>query len=87
MPSEIIIGFLSLVGTIIGTFGGIMIANKLSNYRISQLEKKVEKHNQVIDRTYNLEKKAALMEQGQSEMKNDISDIKTDVKELKEKTA
>jgi gas vesicle protein len=86
MPSEIIIGLLSFAGTIIGTFSGIMTANKLSNYRISQLEKKVEKHNQVIDRTYNLEKKTALIEQKQSEIKSDISDIKAEVKELKEKT-
>jgi len=87
MPREIIIGILSLLGTVIGTFSGIMTANKLSNYRISQLEKKVEKHNQVIDRTYNLEKKTALIEQEQNEIKNDISDIKIDIKGLKEKNA
>jgi hypothetical protein len=87
MPREIIIGILSLLGTVIGTFSGIMTANKLSNYRISQLEKKVEKHNQVIDRTYNLEKKTALIEQEQNEIKTDISDIKIDIKGLKEKNA
>jgi hypothetical protein len=87
MPREIIIGILSLLGTVIGTFSGIMTANKLSNYRISQLEKKVEKHNQVIDRTYNLEKKTALIEQEQNEIKSDISDIKIDIKGLKEKNA
>lgn len=42
--------------TLIGTFGGILTAQKLSNYRIEQLEKKVDKHNGVIEKTYGLEK-------------------------------
>ena len=35
----------SLIGTMLGTFGGILTSSKLSNYRIEQLEKKVDKHN------------------------------------------
>ena len=46
---------MSLV-TLFGTFGGILTANKLSNYRIEQLEKKVDRHNSVIEKTYGLEK-------------------------------
>ena len=42
--------------TLIGTFGGILTAQKLSNYRIEQLERKVDKHNGVIEKTYGLEK-------------------------------
>ncbi len=41
--------------TLAGVFGGILTANRLSNYRIEQLEKKVEKHNNTIERTYKLE--------------------------------
>lgn len=52
-----VIGFCgSLVGTAAGTFGGI----KLISYRIEQLEKRVEKHNNLIDRTYKLEEVSAL---------------------------
>ena len=50
MIQEITIAVLSLLGTLIGTFGGIITSAKLSNYRIEQLEKKVEKHNNVIER-------------------------------------
>ena len=57
MPNEIVIALLALVGTAIGTWGGIMTANKLTNYRIEQLEKKVDKHNTIIERTYILEEK------------------------------
>ena len=53
--SAIIVGFLSLLGTAAGTFGGM----KLMTYRIEQLEKRVDKHNSVIERTYILEEKQA----------------------------
>lgn len=46
MPStEFWVAALSLVGTLAGTFGGIVVSSKLTNYRIEQLEKKVDKHN------------------------------------------
>ena len=38
------------VGTMIGSLTGIMTANKLSNYRIEQLEEKVKKHNNLVER-------------------------------------
>lgn len=63
MTETIIVAFLSLVGTLLGTLGGILAANKLTNYRIEQLEKKVEKHNNVIERVYGLEKQLAVDEE------------------------
>ena len=56
MNSNIIVALFSLAGTLIGTFGGIITANKLTNFRIEQLEKKVEKHNTIVERTYILER-------------------------------
>ena len=50
MPIEIIVALLSLVGTAIGTFGGIVASAKLTNYRLQQLEKKVDKHNHFAER-------------------------------------
>lgn len=50
MNSEILIGCLSLAGTLIGSITGILTANKLTSYRIEQLEKKVDKHNTLIER-------------------------------------
>ena len=47
MTTEIIVALITLVGTLIGTFSGIVVGTKLINYRIEQLEKKVDKHNQV----------------------------------------
>ena len=55
MSETIVVGLLSLIGSLAGTIGGIIAASKLTNYRIEQLEKKVSKHNSVIERTYRLE--------------------------------
>ncbi len=63
MNDTIIVALVSLIGTLFGSFGGILAANKLVNYRLQQLEKKVEKHNQVIERVYKLEKNEALMKE------------------------
>lgn len=63
MTDTIIVAILSLVGTLGGSLCGILTANKLTNYRIEQLEKKVEKHNSVIERVYELEKHEAVIDE------------------------
>lgn len=57
MTSEIIVAAIAFCGTLCGTFGGIVTANRLTNFRIEQLEKRVEQHNSVVERTYILEEK------------------------------
>lgn len=63
MTETVIVAILSLFGTLVGSLFGILAANKLTNYRIEQLEKKVEKHNSVIERVYKLEKHEAVIEE------------------------
>lgn len=60
---NIVVALIALVGTAIGSITGILTANKLTNYRIEQLEKKVEKHNSVIERVYKLEKHEAVVDE------------------------
>jgi hypothetical protein len=60
MDNSIMVAMLSLVGTLVGSLGGILASSKLTNYRIQELEKKVEKHNSVIDRVYKLEQRDAV---------------------------
>ena len=59
MDSTVIVAVLSLVGTLAGSFA----ASRLTIYRIEQLEKKVEKHNSVIERVYELEKHEAVVDE------------------------
>ena len=63
MDATIIVAILSLIGSLVGTLGGIVVSNKLTLYRIDKLEQKVEKHNQVIERVYKLEKDEAVMQE------------------------
>lgn len=83
MDSNILVALFSLVGTAIGTIGGIITANKLTNYRISELEKKVEKHNNVVERTYAVERDVQLAFQMIADEKKDIEEIKEEIKGFK----
>lgn len=76
MTPEIVVGVLSLIGTLCGTVGGILAANKLVTYRLEQLEKKVDKHNNVIERMYKIEERIAIVETDIKDMRKDIDDGK-----------
>lgn len=69
MNTEVIVALLGLLGTLAGSFLGVMAASKLTNYRLAQLEDKVNRHNNIIERTYILE--------GQ------MTEVCHDIKELK----
>ena len=71
----VIVAILSLLGTCLGSVTGILTANKLSNYRIAQLEKKVEKHNCVIDRVYLLERNKAVIEEDIKVINQRLNDL------------
>lgn len=75
MDNTVIVAILSLAGTLLGSLGGIMTANKLTNYRIEQLEKKVEKHNNVLERVYELEKHEAVIEEEIDVANHRIADL------------
>lgn len=67
MSETIIVAIIALIGTLAGSFGGIIASNKLVIYRIQKLEEKVEKNNSVIERVYKLEKHDAVIDE---EIKN-----------------
>ncbi len=75
MNNDIIISLITLVGSAVGTFGGIMLNTKLTNYRIEQLEKKVEKHNNVVERVYLLERADAVEEEEIKVINHRLSDL------------
>lgn len=59
----IITGVLSLAGTLAGSYFSQKKTTALVVYRLEQLEKKVDKHNQVIERTFQLEKRCDLFDE------------------------
>ncbi len=71
--TEIIVAAIALIGTAVGSLGGILAANRLTNYRIEQLEKKVDKHNSVIERITVVEVKL-------SEQQDDLAQLRKELK-------
>ena len=61
--TEIIVSLITLCGSALGTFVGIVVNTKLTNYRIEQLEKKQDMHNWVIERVYLLERHDAVKDE------------------------
>lgn len=81
--SEIYIALISLIGTIVGSLTGVLASNKLSNYRIQQLENEVHKHNSLIDRVYKLETENTVQNTRLSNMETEQQRIIDDIRAIK----
>ncbi len=60
--TEIITAVIALLGTAIGTFGGIYASARLTSYRIEQLEKKVDKHNSFAEKIPVIDEKIKIID-------------------------
>lgn len=69
VSEAIIVALLGFAGTLLGSLFGVLAAQKLTQYRLAQLEEKVNKHNNLVERTYALEGKV-------EECQHDIRDLK-----------
>ena len=69
MDNTVLVALIGLAGSAIGAFGGVMASARLTQYRLQQLEEKVNKHNNMIERTYKLEGRM-------DEAEHDIRDLK-----------
>lgn len=59
MTEEMLVAILGFAGTLLGSLLGVVTAQKLTQYRLSQLEEKVSRHNNLVERTYILEGQVA----------------------------
>lgn len=69
MDSTVICAMISLLGTLGGSLGGILVSSKLTAYRLQQLENTVAEHN-------NFARRMPLIEQRLEEAENDIKELK-----------
>ena len=69
MSEAVLVAIISGVCTLIGSCGGVIASSRLTQYRLAQLEKQVNRHNQVIERTFRLEGRM-------DEAEHDIRDLK-----------
>ena len=83
MSDVVLVALISLVGTIVGSFAGILVANKLTNYRIEQLEKKFDKN---LDSQDEIKERLIVVEQSAKSAHHRIDDItkQLNIKERRE---
>lgn len=77
MNAELIIGILSLVGTTTGTITGILVSNRLSTYRIEQLEKKLDKYANNLD---DFRERLTIVEQSAKSAHKRLDDLQEQLK-------
>ena len=77
MSSELIIAILSCLGTIAGSITGILVSNRLSNYRIEQLEKKIDKYANNMDE---IKERLIIVEQSTKSAHNRLDDVVAQLK-------
>ena len=72
MHGEFFSGILSLVASLVGTFGGIITSTKLTNYQINELKQRVHKHNHVIERTYRSEEHCKYIDERIEKLESEV---------------
>lgn len=77
MTEGIIVGVLSLIGTLAGTYFANRKSSALIAYRLELLEKKVGKHNSVVERTFKLEEQTAVIEEKIKVANHRIEDLES----------
>lgn len=77
MTEGIIVGILSLIGTLAGTYFANRKSSALIAYRLELLEKKADKHNSVLERTFKLEEQTAVIEEKIKVANHRIEDLES----------
>ncbi len=75
MSDAIAVALIGMAGSGIGGFVGIVVSARLTQYRLEQLEKKVQAHNNLIDRTYKLEEQQAVQEEQIKVVNHRLADL------------
>lgn len=63
MSEVVIVAIIGFLGTAVGSIAGILTSSKLTAYRLERLEKKVEKHNNLVERMYSIESRVSVLEE------------------------
>lgn len=75
MSETIQVALIGLISSGLGAFLGVLTNSKLIAYKIDELQKQVEKHNRVIERTYDLEEKISIHKEKIKSMNHRIKDL------------
>ena len=72
MNVDFLTGVASLIASLVGTFAGIITSAKLTNYQINELKKRVDKHNNVVERTYKLEEHCKYIDERIEKLESEV---------------
>lgn len=72
MSEAVIIALIGFAGAVVGSALGVLASAKLTNYRLEQLENKVNLHNNAVERLYNLERNHAVLEQRVEDLHSEV---------------
>lgn len=75
MSDAVVVALIGLGGSGLGSLAGIMVSSRLTQYRLEQLEKRVQAHNNLIERTYKLEERTELQEEKLRVANHRIADL------------
>lgn len=79
MNPTVLAALIGAVGSVIGAFFGVLASAKLTNYKIEVLTRKVQEHNNLVTRTYELEAKAKVLDQRVKVQEHRMEDIEKEV--------
>lgn len=79
MNNDVLVAIIALIGTVTGSISGIMISNRLSNYRIEQLEIKLDKY---ISNQDKLKEKVLIVEQAVKVIEDKLEDLDLQIQKL-----
>ncbi len=80
MSDTIIVALISGLGTAAGAVVSVLTANRITNFKIERLEEEVKKHNSIIERTFKLEEKTAVMDEQIKVANHRIEDLEREAK-------
>lgn len=81
MSDAVLVALIGLGGSCLGSIVGVIASGKLTQYRIEQLEKKVDKHNNLVERTYKLEENEKVLEEKIKVANHRIEDLEEAVRD------
>lgn len=80
MSDAVVVALIGLAGSGVDSLCGVLVSSRLTQYRLEQLEHKVEVHNGVIDRVYKLEERTELQEEKIKVANHRIEDLEQTLK-------
>ena len=75
MSETTVVALIGLLGSMAGSLGGVLVSARLTQYRLEQLERKVQAHNRLIERTYKLEERSEVQEEKLRVVNHRIGDL------------